>query len=497
MSSRELTLQDLLVVEDDPTILAFSCAETGIPVWTQIRIVLLRMIMSDLLYGTNLNATTAARAPARRAIGTLSRSIVHNTQSRVSGRSRGDVCLVATGIGNQPVDGKWLNRLSDQFALACHSNTTTLEGHFEWNWPFPRHNERVIFHAPLQAFTAVAGRLRLREAHAQQADALVDIVLARAERLLEWRPGASRARELRTRLSRRIAAMPYQYRAYQALLNRVQPRILIVEEACYGNTATLIAAARRRGIVTAEYQHGAVSSGHDAYNFAPAVRESAAYQQTLPHNFLGYGTWWNEQFNAPLTKIVIGNPNREAALARAEISGGSRCDLLILSDGIEFDLYLELAKQIAPVAARSGLNVVLRAHPLERSVVAARYGDRVDEVTLDKNANLYTSLRSAHVVVSEVSTGLFEAVGLADKLFVWNTPKARFGYPRHPFQTFSSAAMLAELLASDSAGRLPASDLEAIWAPSWRTNYLGFLEAHGVYCVDSGAPVRSIAHDES
>jgi len=42
-----VTLQDLLVIEDDASILDFRCGVTGIPLWTQIRSVVVRMMISD------------------------------------------------------------------------------------------------------------------------------------------------------------------------------------------------------------------------------------------------------------------------------------------------------------------------------------------------------------------------------------------------------------------------------------------------------------------
>ena len=41
-------------------------------------------------------------------------------------------------------------------------------------------------------------------------------------------------------LALKAAALPYQYRAYQALLARVCPKVLIKEDACYGPSAALL-----------------------------------------------------------------------------------------------------------------------------------------------------------------------------------------------------------------------------------------------------------------
>jgi hypothetical protein len=478
-----VTLQDLLVVEDDPSILDFRCAETGIPLWPLIRFVFLHMVMADLLNEASLIDGRPGTITSR-AIATMIRSISHNFWFRMTGQYRADVCLLTAGVGNQLIDGKWLNRLSDHFALACPTNTLTVEEDFEWAWAFPRHNERVVLLAPQQAYNAIAGRMLTRETHRDQAKRLIGVVCEQSRRFLNWSPGPQREEMVTQMLGRKVASMPRQYRAYEAMLSRIEPKILILGAGCYGGPlAPLIVAARRMGIVTAEYQHGAISAGHDAYNFAPTIRESPEYRETLPEHFLGYGDWWNDQINVPVTKTAVGNPYREARLAQTPRSSQPKEDILILSDYLEFPLYLDLAEQIASSSRKRGLRVVLRAHPQERGRVQAKYGDRIGEVSLDKNEDLYASLSTAHVVISGVSTGLFEAAGLADKIFMWDTPKSRFTYPRHPFQPFSSASMFLDLLSEETAGRLPASELDAIWAPSWRDNYLGFLEGQGVRCT--------------
>ncbi len=438
-------------------------------------------MIADLYYTAALDGKRAS-VPASQALTTMSRSLLHNLRFPLGGRCRADVCLVATGVGNRLLDGKWLNRLSDYFAFACSAETIVIEGHFEWLWPSPRHNKRVMYHAPLQAVTTIMGRLQVRAAHRRSAEALLGVVFERAKRYFRWDPGVDRKQALVHRLIRKIAALPRQYHAYEALLSRVQPKVLIVEEACYGNVAALMAAGRRMGIVTAEYQHGGVSAGHDAYNFAPMIRESAEYRETLPQHFLGYGDWWNDQINAPVAKTAVGNPHREAMLAETRAGNQSKEDILILSDGIDFPLYLDLAEQIAASVRKKGLRVVLRPHPLERSHVQSKYGDHIGEVLLDQNKDLYASLATTHVVISEISTGLFDAAGVADRIFLWDTPKARFTFPRHPFQSFDSASMFLDMLSDDTAGRLSASDLNAIWAPSWRDNYVGFLERQGIRC---------------
>ncbi len=474
----ELTLQDLLVIEDDAAILSFRCPRTGLLLWPLIRVVVLRMIMSDLLYGASLDGIGDARPVSRAAWSTMLRSVVHNRGRRPVA----EVCIVSTAVANQLVDGRWYNRLVDAFALQHPAQTVSLEEPFEWRWQMPRHHANVLFLAPQLAAGAIIGRLRVSAAARVIAAELIDFVLARALARLAWVCDPMRRGQLVEMLARKVASLPSQYAAYCGMLDMIRPKLLLVTGACYGPLSPLVAAANRRGIVTAEYQHGAVSRGHDAYNFAPLVASSTEYREALPAFFLGYGSWWNEQFNAPVSKRVVGNPHRERQLQHIRRTTTDPKRILILSDGIEFTLYLEQARAIA-TAVGNRFQVILRPHPLERTAVHGSYGAIVDDVVIDQEQDLYTALASSHAVISEVSTGLFEAVGIADKVFVWDTPKARFSYPSHPFRRFVRVEELVEMLTDTHAGELAADAVDAIWAPGWQQHYSAFLESVGIHPV--------------
>lgn len=471
-----MTLAELLEAENDPEVPAFVCPATGIPAWTQIRGVFTRMAISDWLYATVLEGAPRY-SPGFGAVLTLARSALHN-QRMLRGISAAPVCLFTDSIANHSIDGRWFNRLTDPFALAEPARSLTVEDQFEWRWPFPRVNERVLLHAPLQARIALVARWRQRAAHARRAGELVELVCSRAQRLTGWRPGPARELRLRQMLARKLAALPVQLAVYEKLLKRLHPRLILVLAGVYGPAAALMVAARRHGTVTAEFQHGVVAAGHDAYNFAPAVRDDAAYRQTMPEHFLSYGDWWNGQINAPMKTTTIGNPYRDAKLGQLQ-PGPARDVVLVLSDGTEFELYLRFAQEVA-AGVGSSLRVVLRTHPVERSQVQAKYGNAAGAVEIDQSGDLYASLTRAHAVVTELSTALFEAVGIAERVFMWSTAKSRFMFPSLPFQLVDSAASMVEQLGTDSSGRISNSLAESIWARDWQRRYRDFLDAHGV-----------------
>src|SRR6202012_5072037 len=106
--------------------------------------------------------------------------------------------------------------------------------------------------------------------------------------------------------------------------------------------------------------------GHDGYNIAPALAREGEYRSALPQYFLGYGSWWNDQINVPVTKVAVGNPHRQWQLAQLTQRGAAD-GILLLGDGIDTERYLSMAKEIASLASPQGLRTVFRPHPVERT----------------------------------------------------------------------------------------------------------------------------------
>jgi hypothetical protein len=384
---------------------------------------------------------------------------------------------MATGARLVEREGRYFNNLSDYFVSSGSSRTFAVEDLFDWKWPFPRHHNNVLLHTPLRVEGALMGRLRAAR-YRESASTLVDLLSQRAKDQLGWDIGEARHQWIKRLCAHGAASLLPRYQRYQSIFKKMGARLLIKEEACYGgaDNAAAILAARHLGMVTAEYQHGSVSSGHDAYNFAPAVAASVAYRATLPDYFLAYGAWWGEQINAPVQKLAIGNPHRTQTLGAsfATIAHGRK--ILILGEGVETSLYLAFCDSLAAALGDSH-EVVFRPHPLERASVWAKYPEGfVGKVRVDIHQDIYSSFQEASAVVGELSTGLFEAIGLVSKIFIWNTPKSRFAFPVHPFQSFSDVNELAQLVVDEDAGRVSAQNMTSIWAPNWQRNYLDFIE---------------------
>lgn len=473
-----ITLSDMLAVEDTPELLAFHCPETRIPVWPNIRAAFYRQIMADLLFATGSIAPPMQRLPWR-AAGAFGHAVAHNARAVLRGKLRADVIINTEAVGDELRDDRWFNRYVDPFGDLPSGQAVMMMDMFEWRLGTPRYNERIYHHAPIQAGAVLAARLSRKTAVRGLAQTVTALACDRAESLLGWRMRDEQRAAFTQWTARKLAGLPFRYRAYRRLMQRVRPRLLLGSSGCYGIHAPLIAAARDLGIVTAEYQHGVISAGHDAYNFAPAVFASDAYRRTLPQYLLTYGSWWAGQIAAPVECAAIGYPARAMKLDKMAPWRGNRRIVLVLGDGIEFELYLDLARAIAQVTERLGLEVALRPHPLERTNVLRLHGERVGGVRIDTTPDIYASFAQAHSVVSELSTGLFEAVGLVDRIVLLNTAKARFAFPEHPFAAANSAQEVIDLI-QDESRSAPKVEEATLWAPDWQDNYLQFLAQVGI-----------------
>lgn len=468
---QHITLKEILKIENDSAFVEFKCPDTGFLLWPLVRNFFIRFIISDLFYKSDNVAMNKKHYSINTYLFIL-RSFFHNIRES---HLKGPILISATG-SHVLRKGLYLNRLADDFAFAAPDKTVLLERFSnEWIWPFPRHNERVFFDAPILTIEMIAGSILVSSKHRRLASDMIDFVSKRAKNMLGWKISKKRRIFLTISLSKMIAKLPLQRILLQRFFKKTKARIFIREEGCYGGSSVLNKIAREAGLITVEYQHGIIHPGHDAYNYGQLLCESSRYRETLPEYFLSYGSWWNKQINAPIKKITIGNPFRTYSIKKTK-SLSHKKDIIVLGDGIETKLYLNLCVELEKKLQNS-MRVVFRPHPLERPNIQQSIEQySASNVFFEWDKDVYFAIQTAHVLVSETSTVLFEAIGLVEKIFIWDTPKARFAFPIHPFDVFSSADDLVAKIMDSKSGIMDPSNVEEFWAPNWKENYLAFLQ---------------------
>lgn len=468
------SLRQLLSLEDDPELLGHLCHGTGIPAWPLVRVEFIRTIMSELLFKTASLTAGYQQRPYKQALGYVPRSLAHNAMHRNDYQS--DICLFTSGLGNFVRNGQTFERLAGYFANIYPENSLIYQDHGGWRWHRHYQFPRVLYATPFNLAAQLAARVAVGARHRALADAVVGRAAANANSRLGHVVQPADLAGLARSLARQLAMLPFVTEYYAKWFARRKIKLLLKEDASYGGrSVAVLAAARLAGVPIAEYQHGAISAGHDGYNVAPALANSEAFRQALPDYLLTYGEWWGEQTNLPVRKVVVGNPHFTESTKHIGTSGRGRRDILILGDGIETELYLDLAGRVARIAASRGLRVVFRPHPIERQRAAS--ATLPPGVELDKNSDVYQSFAETGIVISELSTGLFEAAGLVERVVMWDTEKARFAFPQLPFPAFAEYGELEQALfgAAEHADNGVAGS--RIWADNWQLNYKNFVES--------------------
>ncbi len=468
-------LAALLQVENDNDLLDFTCTETGLSVWSLIRVSVLRTIMSDWLFKSAPLSSIGKKRNYRKLARNAALSAMHNVTFNVVGQR--DILIQSTGLGNFLHAGITRDRLVGYFSEAMPERTLVLQDqpkeHLGQSYSF----EPVLYRTPCSIIHNIYSRIAVNANHKKLARLVIERVSRNASERLDYDFNSDHVQSLINSLARSISALPFATDAYANWFAKRGFKLLLKEDACYGgNAVPVIYAAKLNKIPVAEYQHGAISKGHDGYNVADALLANTSFPKVLPDYLLTYGNWWSNQTNMPIKKISIGNPHLSESITGLTQSTKSRTKVLILGDGIETDLYLELASRIYGFVKNQGLTVAFRPHPFERDRV--RSIQLPEGVVLDTPPDIYPSLIESRVVISELSTGLFEAIGLSDMVLLWETEKSRFAFPEIPFKSFSSIEELETLLKIDPpfyvhSNSIPASEL---WEPNWKQNYLRFVE---------------------
>jgi hypothetical protein len=469
---KQPSLEDLLQIENDPAFLEFRCQKTNYLLWPLVRTQFFRQLISDLFYKHASLLAPISSVPYRKALSVLPKVLIHNIRQQ---KIHSEILVFGTGAGHFQRAGLWFNRITDYLVEASLKDVSTIEGVIDWHLPEPRWNKQTSYWLPWQTAMLLVGRICSREVHVRQAREILEYARGRAFDLYGITVSQQNMEMLVGVIARKIARLSTMEFAYRNMLEKFKPRLLLLEEGCYSDHGILNHIAREMGVRVAEPQHGMISGGHDAYNYAPLLRGSEHYQRYLPHDFLGYGRWWNDQINVPVKKWVLGHPHYSEQQCIMKGMAAEKMDVLILCDGIEFPVYLALAQELDALL-KGRYRVVLRPHPLERTQVYAKFPSGMAEnVYIDRNRDIYESFGSAYVVAGEVSTGLFEAIGMVPKVLLWETAKAKFSYPVHPFYGFSDAREFAVAILAQEGGQLSV-DQDAIWAPDWRDNYRRYLE---------------------
>ncbi|MEX1078655.1 MAG: hypothetical protein WED09_06055 [Homoserinimonas sp.] len=445
---------------------------TDVHIWPYLRWPLVQSMASIEL------GTTAISAPISsvQRVAKLAKRILPNPTSFKHAPRKQKLLFVVAGRTQADSPEGRKNWLVDYFASAYAGESVVVQ-YRELGEPSRKFESTYSFHdAELKG--DIGARLRpLSNSRRQHTRHVIESLYAELDFPVDH-TGISVATAKVLRHQARVERMRAQY---EWLLDRISPKVVIMDGAAYGGSRAIqVRAAKERGIPVAELQHGWVGPSHGAYNFGDAVWRQEL-RQYLPDFFLTFGDYWSRGVSGPFEAIAIGKPHLEEFALNVPPVMKRKQSVLVASSVSDPE---EMTRSVLSIrdALPEDWQVWFRPHPSERQVVRHRYPELVTagRVAIDYTLDVYESLSQVRGVFGYSSTVLFEALKFDCATFVLDSPLAELYADRgalgDPITSPADLDRAISLILTE--GSIPRTKLDDIWAPDPIARYRQFVDAY-------------------
>ncbi len=481
----EASLAQLLEIENDSRILEYRYAYKNTPVWPFIRFGVYRSLTSNVLYGEPEKKAKRTVKKADQPDGRRLRQYLAAFLKNPFFSSRKPIMHIYSNLGNVPdTDGTIYNRCFDEYVKLYPNRTYVLE--------YPERDilckSQVAKHYKYLYDRAVlAGMKKEKPAAADVAAAEAFLAFLKEKIPAPFFLTNEQWGAVKNEILYWSMRIRYDDRFYRALFCRVKPRIVFIEDGCYGQrNAYLCKVCSELGIVSAEIQHGSVHRNHEAYNYGELLRSSREYRMYLPDYYCGYGSYWLQEINVPVKKVCFGNEtfashyarNYERSLAAAEKRTRQTILWIAFEDNKENIRFLSSFLELSGTKYR----ILLRLHPLRKERFADTYAQlcrKYPNLEMDSSGNVYEGFVKSDDVVACDSTTIFEALAFGKRVLVYANRAARWLGMTGVGEEFSSPEQLLALLSEQARfdGALREVDREKYFSLRFKENYRAFIRS--------------------
>ena len=467
-----LEVSALNALEKDEELLKFRFSYDGILMWPFIRWHVLQSAL-DKMFSLSSPHPQAKNLSIANILKYGFMTIKNNPYKQDAGK-RG-IVIFSTGIVNIKVqnDG-YFNRMYDHFASLYPDNTTIIEDTVGREYLTPRIFKNVIYHDYILAMASAKGRFLPLN---RKDESTISNFLVFLRRTFPYDLSDQIWEGARKILSNASWKMVFLHQYYIKLFRKLEPKLLVVEDGCYGSRSYLFKWAKEWGIKTCEMQERKKKKNHPAYNFGDCFL-GREFRNYLPEYFLSYGDYWNQQVSLPCDIVTIGNPYLTESV-KSKVRDTPQADLcktvLIISGGTVPELILTIVKKLRSGLDPRSFRIIFRPHPAEVSLCEARYGILKEyDVSFDYG-DLYDSLiRSDFLISAEFSTVLFEALTLGIDVYLLRSDLNEYYLGETGlFNFFFDTDHAVDQIKSGSGKKI--IDKNNFWDPNWKDNYRNFL----------------------
>lgn len=459
-----LLIKDIFETENDSHLMSFKTKD-GIPVWMIGKYYLMFNLLSSrvLQYKSPLRY----RRVSFKMFSTLFKSFFHNLHNKKLKKNR-EIVLYSVNRKTL-IDGKFFNRYVDFFAEAFKDQSYVIEQPIlDWEWPFERKNENVYFDGIAKVNSELLGSVFKRKYYSVVSD-MIDYYFKRVKNILGIEFTSKEVKNIKLYISKQVYIMRYMTKWIAKQLTN-KTKIILMVGAAFPHSYPINVMLKKRGIISVELQHGYITSTNVMYNYANEVLKCDEIKAGMPDFMFTYGEWWNTQTNCPLKKIAIGNPYHDYCFKDLQSNENQKI-ITVLGCNQNTEQYVKLTQFLSKNI--QNYKIVFRPHPGE-SDEAKRISENLEyEINFDSNLDIYATLKESYMVISEVTTVLFEAIGLVKRIIVWETNYTKAFMPEHPFEKFNYIEELVGLINKPEDKNYEYTDF---WSRDCIDNYKMFVK---------------------
>lgn len=389
--------------------------------------------------------------------------------------SKFDIIIMTSARWKQKINGKYINPLSDYFALEFSEKTLIIEDSYRNEYSYPKYFDNLNYIARDSIDLLVTEKANDSSIHPKDIYSIENIVeLLKSD--LPFNICDSIYTNLKKVLFNISIKLQFYYTYYNLLIDKVNPKLFFLHGASYTSKGYLVKWLKKRGITVGEFQHGSLNSSLPAYNYPESTYNNKEYLQYLPDYLLTFGQHWNNNIRHPAQKVSIGNPHLNKKVQNAvnkRVPNQSTKRILIVSKPNLTKEFVELTRNLANIVSNNYV-IVHRIHPVERIFFKEHYHEfyNIENVQISDSGDIYDLICEVDYVVGCNSTVLYEAIAFSKPVYVYGLPnifRIEIGIE------FFSVADLYKLIQNHNHKQVCNPDY--YWELSWQKKYSEFINS--------------------
>lgn len=464
-NKREL-VRELCCIESNPILFNFKLNSKEISLWPLIRYMFIQNALDQEFKLSN----PWIKRPM--SFFNWFRYFVLTLKYSTKRMPRSNIIMFGSDIANIYLGKSYFNRLNEFFASVFPKETSLLESANNYSYKRPRTYSKVFSRDEITLFSLLKDKLIRRNNKKLISYKNIDDFIS----FLKKESGYEFNDTFYDRL--RGILISYEYRApiifekYLNFFKKKKPKIIFLEQGCYGADSTLvILAAKKLNIHIAEIQHGYIGLDHPAYVFSSDICQE--YIQYLPNELITYGKYWSDNIRLPIPTVVIGNPylseEREVRLNTKKQTNY----ILYISSAINPAAIVKEVLELKKVLEAHNFKIVFRPHPAEYQNIENVYNSLIQNDIKIDNSNIYDSLSKFKFVISNAlspSTTMYEAIAFGcQPIFIFDgsfmLEKEYF------FEYINDSSEIMSILLKNTLSEFQ----NDVWADNWQEDYKAYV----------------------